>query len=140
MARRHKTSDGLKLLHKWYIEGNPEMEALLEEERKNARIARDLFDMREKAGLSQRELAKLARTSASVICTLEDGDYEGHSLSMLRRVAAALGHEVEVRFTPVKRKRKPRDQRVASKSGGGAGQASKRRKSKVRGAARKKAS
>jgi hypothetical protein len=33
-----------------------------------------------------------------VISRLEDADYEGHSLPMLRRIAAALGKRVEVRF------------------------------------------
>lgn len=37
--------------------------------------------------LSQRELAKLVGTTASVICRLEDADYDGHSLSMLIRIA-----------------------------------------------------
>jgi hypothetical protein len=31
-----------------------------------------------------------------VICRLEDADYEGHSLAMLRRVAAALGKRVDI--------------------------------------------
>ena len=80
------------------------MQAILEEERKNARIARDICDLRERAGLSQRQLAKLAGTTASVICKLENADYEGHSLSLLRRIAAALGYKVEVSFEPVPRR------------------------------------
>ena len=50
-----------------------------------------------RAGLSQRELAKRAGTTASVICRLEDADYEGHSLAMLRRIAAALDRRLEIR-------------------------------------------
>jgi transcriptional regulator with XRE-family HTH domain len=60
--------------------------------------------LRTKAGLSQRQLAKLVGTTASVICLLEDADYQGHSLSMLRRIAAALNHRVEIRFMPVRHK------------------------------------
>ena len=71
---------------------------ILEEERANAAIARQICDLREKAGLSQRELARLVGTTASVICRLEDADYEGHSLAMLRRIAAALDKRVEIRF------------------------------------------
>lgn len=59
--------------------------------------------MRTEAGLSQRELAKKVGTTASAICRLEDADYEGHSLSMLRRIAAALGRRVEIRFVPAGR-------------------------------------
>ena len=50
------------------------------------------------SGAAQRELAKLVGTSASVICRLEDADYEGHSLAMLNRIAAALHRRVEIRF------------------------------------------
>jgi len=43
-------------------------------------------------------LARLVGTTASVICRLEDADYEGHSLAMLRRIAEALDKRVEIRF------------------------------------------
>ena len=46
-------------------------------------------------------------TTASVICRLEDADYEGHSLAMLNRIAGALHRRVEIRFVPI---RKPRIQ------------------------------
>ena len=53
--------------------------------------------------LSQRELAKAVGTTASVICRLEDADYEGHSLAMLRRIARALDRRVEIRFVSARR-------------------------------------
>jgi len=71
----------------------------------NAEIARKIFELRTKARLSQRELAARVGTSASAICRLEDGDYEGHSLSLLKRIAAALDRRVEIRFVPAKRLR-----------------------------------
>jgi hypothetical protein len=43
-------------------------------------------------------------TTASVICLLEDADYEGHSMAMLTRIAAALNQRVEIRFVPLKAK------------------------------------
>ena len=60
------------------------------------------YELRTKAGLSQRELAKRIGTSAANICRLENADYEGHSLSMLRRIAAALEMRVDVRFVPIR--------------------------------------
>jgi hypothetical protein len=39
-------------------------------------------------------------------CGHEDADYEGHSLSMLRRIAAALSKRVEIRFMPTARRRR----------------------------------
>lgn len=43
-------------------------------------------------------LAELAGTDQAVISRLEEADYEGHTMSMLRRIAKALGKRVEVRF------------------------------------------
>ncbi|MEX0978933.1 MAG: helix-turn-helix domain-containing protein [Pirellulales bacterium] len=95
---RQRTTDGLKLLKYRYLKGDREMPRMVEQERANMEIARKICDLREQAGLSQRALAKLVGTTASVICRLEDADYEGHSLAMLNRIAAALGRRVEIRF------------------------------------------
>lgn len=103
--KKKPTTDAVEILHRRYFKGEPERLALLEEERANAEIARKIYELRTEAGLTQRELAKLVGTTASVICRLEDADYEGHSLGMLRRVAAALNKRVEIRFGPMKRKR-----------------------------------
>ena len=64
-------------------------------------IARKIYDLREAAGLTQRQLGSLIGTTASVICRLEDADYEGHSLAMLNRIAAALNKRVKIEFVPL---------------------------------------
>lgn len=48
-------------------------------------------EMRENAGLTQTELAKKVGTTQSVIARLEDAEYTGHSLTMLKRIATACG-------------------------------------------------
>ena len=101
------TTDALSIFHKRYVRGRPEMEAMLEEERSNAEIARKIFGLREEAGLTQSELAKLIGTSRTVISRIEDADYDGHSLSMLKRVAAALDRRVEIRFVKLKKELQP---------------------------------
>jgi ribosome-binding protein aMBF1 (putative translation factor) len=68
--------------------------------REQIEIAEMIHQAREEAGLSQRQLAHRVGTTASVICRLEDGEYEGHSMAMLRRVAYALDKRVQVRFIP----------------------------------------
>ena len=108
MAKRRKpTADAVEILHRRYFEGRPDMMAMLDEERANAEIGRKIYELRTRAGLTQKELADLVGTTASVICRLEDADYEGHSLSMLRRIAAALNRRVEIRFVPARRKLQP---------------------------------
>ena len=44
-------------------------------------------------------------TSASAICRLEDADYDGHSLLLLKRIAGVFDKQVEIRFVPAKKRR-----------------------------------
>jgi DNA-binding XRE family transcriptional regulator len=97
------TTDAVEILHRRLFEGKPERQKILGEARANEEIAQNIFGLRTKAGLTQTQLGKLVGTTASVICRLEDADYEGHSLAMLRRIAAALNQTVEIRFVPVRR-------------------------------------
>jgi DNA-binding XRE family transcriptional regulator len=106
-AKKQFTSDALQYAYERYIGNNPDLVAAYEGELANAELAQKIYDLRTKAGLTQRQLAKLVGTTASVICRLEDADYEGHSLAMLRRIAAALDQRVEIRFLPAKRNLKP---------------------------------
>ncbi len=64
-------------------------------------VAMQLAALRKEAGLSQKELACKLKTSQQQISRLESPAYEGHSLSMLRRVARVLNAEVKVAFEPV---------------------------------------
>ena len=94
-----KTSNANEILRRRYIEGDPQRSASLQEERVNAHVARTIRELREEAGLTQKELAKLIDTTQSVISRLEDADYQGHSLSMLERIARALNQRIRVLVT-----------------------------------------
>jgi transcriptional regulator with XRE-family HTH domain len=59
-------------------------------------VAIQIASLRKKSGLSQKELARRLGTSQQQISRLESPSYEGHSLSMLRRVAEVLGASVHV--------------------------------------------
>ena len=104
---KKKTSSAVEILHARYYEGKPERIAQLEEARAEDELARQIYELREKAGLTQERLAKLVGTTPSVISRLEDSDYEGHSLTMLKRIAAAVNKRVEIRFVSQKRKLQP---------------------------------
>jgi transcriptional regulator with XRE-family HTH domain len=65
-------------------------------------VALQIAALREKAGLSQKDLARRLHTSQQQISRLESPSYEGHSLSMLRRVAEVLGVTVRVTLAPKK--------------------------------------
>ena len=75
-------------------------------ERGRSAVARKIYALRKRAGLTQKQFAELVGTSTSVICRLEDANYRGHSLAMLRRVANALNERVELRFVNTNRKTK----------------------------------
>ncbi|HKD09653.1 MAG TPA: helix-turn-helix domain-containing protein [Bryobacteraceae bacterium] len=100
---RDKSADAVRYLHRRFYEGKPERLRSLETARENEGIARTIQILRKRAELTQGQLAKLVGTTASVICRLEDADYEGHSVSMLRRIAAALNRRVEIRFLPIRK-------------------------------------
>ncbi|MBI3358863.1 MAG: helix-turn-helix domain-containing protein [Nitrospirae bacterium] len=63
-------------------------------------VALQIAALREKAGLSQKELARKLHTSQQNISRLESPSYEGHSLTMLRRVAEGLGATIRVTIAP----------------------------------------
>jgi transcriptional regulator with XRE-family HTH domain len=70
-------------------------------------VAIQLASLRKNAGLSQKELARRVGTSQQQVSRLESPAYEGHSLSMLRRVADALGASIHVEIQPKKPGRPP---------------------------------
>jgi DNA-binding transcriptional regulator YiaG len=63
-------------------------------------VALQIAALRQQAGLSQKDLARLLKTSQQQVSRLESPGYEGHSLSMLRRVADALNARVRIVFEP----------------------------------------
>jgi ribosome-binding protein aMBF1 (putative translation factor) len=98
MKTRQK--DALDTLSDEFVAGNSKRQALLDEAYLSVQAAQIVYGMRTAAGLSQRKLAKLIGTSASAICRLEDADYSGHTLSMLSRIASALGCRIELKAVP----------------------------------------
>ncbi len=70
-------------------------------------VALKLASLRKASGLSQKELAKRVGTSQQQISRLESPAYEGHSLSMLRRVAEVLGATLYVEIQPTGRRKLP---------------------------------
>ena len=94
-----KTTDAIKIIDQM-IGDDEELREMCEQATVNAHVAQLIYDARTEAGLSQTELARMIGTTQSVISRLEDADYEGHSLSMLNRVAQALNREVKIDLVP----------------------------------------
>lgn len=96
-----KTKDALAIID-GMIGDDQELRALIREAKTNADIAQMIYNARIQAGLSQQALAELIGSNQQTISQLEDADYEGHSLGMLRRIADALHQELVVQFVPEK--------------------------------------
>ena len=100
-----KTKDALTIIDQM-IGDDADMRQMIAEETLNAQVARMIYEARTAAGLTQKELAERIGTKQPVIARLEAADYQGHSLSMLHRVAAALGKGLDIRFVPTHEQQK----------------------------------
>lgn len=103
--QKNVTTDALEIIDRRFFREKPEMMVELERVKAENAVALKVYHLRTQFGLTQRQLAKMVGTTASVICRLEDADYEGHSLAMLSRIAEVLGRRVEIRF--ILKKEKP---------------------------------
>ena len=100
MTTRKK--DHLDRLIEEFVGGDPKRRAMLDEETVNCESAQLVYQLRTKAGLTQRQLARKVGTTASVICRMEQADYDG-SLAMLRRITGALNQRLELRAVPIRK-------------------------------------
>ena len=100
MMSKKPTSDGMEIIERM-IGDDAEVREMYEQAKVNVHVAQLIYDARTEAGLSQEELARMIGTTQSVISRLEDADYEGHSLSMLSRIAQALNREVKIDLVPI---------------------------------------
>ena len=94
-----KTKDALKIIDQM-VGDDAELRQMIADENVNATIAQMIFAARTDAGLTQKELAERVGTKQPVIARLEDAEYEGHSLSMLNRIAEALNRRLRVEMCP----------------------------------------
>jgi ribosome-binding protein aMBF1 (putative translation factor) len=108
MANKRFKSEALQYTYEQLVGSDPQRQADVEQEIINVEAAQLIHDMRAQAGLSQRALAQKVGTSASAINRLESTDYDGHTLAMVRRIAAALNRRLELRAVPVAAKARKR--------------------------------
>jgi len=80
---RQFRSGAVQELYEEIVGDDQQRQAMLEQEIVNVEAAQLIYDMRTTAGLTQRESAKRVGTTASVICRLENADYDGVTIAML---------------------------------------------------------
>lgn len=75
---------------------DPGMKRRVEKEKEKIRLALQIRQLRQRAGISQAQLARLIGTSRTAVTRMEDEGYDRYSLHTLRRVAEALDAELVV--------------------------------------------
>jgi ribosome-binding protein aMBF1 (putative translation factor) len=115
MARRKTLLDEL---HE-EIAANPVMNEAYQKELARLRLANQILEVRQVAGMSQQDLAERIGTKQSAIARMERGNYTGYTVSTLAKIAAAVGRHLEIGFTPIgrRRARREREARTARTAG-----------------------
>lgn len=73
---------------------NPKFPEMLEAAQERRRLLRELAAKREKAGITQKDVAAAMKTSQSAVARMERGEIDA-KLSTVDRYAAAIGQRLE---------------------------------------------
>ena len=95
-----QTNDALTILDRM-IGADADMRQRIAEETVKAQMAQMSYEARTAAGLTPQALAARVGTTPSVIARFEDADVDSDALFLLHRIAAALGHALDMRLVPV---------------------------------------
>ena len=110
IKRKAKMSSATRVLFDRFYRGKPERIAQLKRTRQELALGRKIRELRENRGLSQAQLARALGTQAPAISRIEDADYDGHSLRILRKIADYFDQHLVVSFEP---KRGGREKKAA---------------------------
>lgn len=88
-----------------YVQEKIKKHPFLKEELKKADQALDIalqvYSLRKKAGLTQKELAELVDTKQSNIARIESADYTGYTLKTLEKITKALKARLEIKIVSI---------------------------------------
>ena len=94
------TRSASRILFDRLYRGKPQRIAALERTRHELALGRQIRALRQARHLSQEQLARALGTQAPAISRIEDADYDGHSLRILRKIADYFGQNLIVSFQP----------------------------------------
>src|SRR5438067_11444340 len=98
--RKVASAKATEILFDRFYRGRPQRIAQLKRTRQELALGRKIRELRESHGLSQAQLARALRTQAPAISRIEDADYDGHSLRILRKIADYFHQDLIVTFQP----------------------------------------
>ncbi|MDO8503138.1 MAG: helix-turn-helix transcriptional regulator [bacterium] len=82
------------------LKRDPSLKERLERADRAWDIAFQIYDLRKKAGLTQKQLAELVGTKQSNIARMESADYTGYTFKTLEKVTKALKAKLEIKIVP----------------------------------------
>ena len=97
----NRKKDDLDRLTEKLLKQDPSLKEEFEKADQALDIGYQVYDLRQKAGLTQKELAELIGTKQSNIARIESADYTGYTHKTLEKVAKALKARLEVRVVPL---------------------------------------
>lgn len=103
MAER-TISSASQILYRKLKARDGKLDVQLARAREEASIARQVRQLREARGLTQEQLARLIGTRKSAISRIEDADYTGHSMRMIRRICEVLNARVRIELIPLEKR------------------------------------
>jgi len=95
-----RKKDDLDKLTEKLLKKDPSLKEEFERADRAWDIAFQIRSLREKRGLTQKELAKLAGISQPNVARIESADYQGYTLRTLEKISGALSARVNVMVVP----------------------------------------
>lgn len=95
-----RKKDDLDRLTEKLLKQDPSFQDALDKVDEAWGIAFQVYDLRKKAGLTQKQLADLVGTKQSNIARLESADYSAYTFKTLEKITKALKARLEIRIVP----------------------------------------
>ena len=95
-----RKKDDLDRLTEKLLKEDPSFQEKLDRADQAWDIAFQIYDLRAKAGLTQKQLAEMVGTKQSNIARIESADYTGYTLKTLEKVTRALKARIHITIVP----------------------------------------
>lgn len=95
-----RVKDDLDKLTEKLLKEDPSLQEEFDKADRAWDIAFQIYDLRKKAGLTQKQLAELIGTKQSNIARIENADYTRYTLTTLEKVTKAFKAKLEIKIVP----------------------------------------
>lgn len=95
MSRKHRVSDAVELIQRWYGQ-TPGWDEMVAEEQLKMDVGQVVYDLRTNLGLTQSQFADLVKIKQPIISEIENANYGGNTIEIFKRVCLALHIRIRV--------------------------------------------